>query len=62
MIEIPEELLDVKDVIREILIKFLKREKSKALDEFERIVEEINAEIDAEELPDTLEILNEMRR
>jgi hypothetical protein len=62
MIEIPEELLDVKDVIREILTKFLKREKSKALDEFEKIVEEINAEIDAEELPDTLEILNEMRR
>ena len=62
MIEIPEELLDVKDVIREILIKFLKREKSKALDEFEKIVEEINAEIDAEELPETLEILNEMRR
>jgi len=61
-LEIPDELSDVSDVLDEIIKNLLKKKDSKSVEKFRRIVKEVNNRIKSDEIPDTLELLRELRK
>ena len=61
-VEIPDELSDVSDVLDEIIKNLLKKKDSKSVEKFRRIVKEVNNRIKSDEIPDTLELLREIRK
>ena len=62
IIEIPKELAEVSDILDVIFKNFLKKRDTRAIKEFREIVEKINRKIELKEIPDTLELLKELRR
>jgi len=61
IIEIPKELAEVSDILNVIFKNFLKKD-TRAIKEFREIVEKINRKIELKEIPDTLELLKELRK
>jgi len=62
IIEIPKELAEVSDILNAIFKNFLKKRDTRAIKEFREIVEKINRKIELKEIPDTLELLKELRK
>jgi len=62
IIEIPKELAEVSDILDVIFKNFLKKRDTRAIKEFREIVEKINRKIELKEIPDTLELLKELRK
>ncbi|HDD36782.1 MAG TPA: hypothetical protein ENF50_04900 [Archaeoglobus veneficus] len=62
IIEIPKELAEVSDILDVIFKNFLKKKDTRAIKEFREIVEKINRKIELKEIPDTLELLKELRK
>ena len=61
-VKVPEELNDVRDVLDEIFKNLLKKKDTKSVEKFRKIVREVNNRIKDEEIPDTLELLQEHRK